>query len=92
MVYFIIKHLVDKHNLVYLYIATGIDNRTHKLAIKFVLFSVVMIQVFQAIEHAVRSVSLIFVGKLSAKRFPEIMMAVLTPELWSPVSSLFSAF
>ena len=56
MVYFIIKHLVDKHNLVYLYVAAGIDNRTHKLAIKLVLFSVVMIQVFQAIEHAVRSV------------------------------------
>ena len=54
MVYFIIKHLVDKHNLVYLYVATGIDNRTHKLAIKLVIFSVVMIQLFQTTVHLLR--------------------------------------
>ena len=37
------KHLVDKYNLVRVYDKTVISDQTHKLAIKLVVFSVLMI-------------------------------------------------
>ena len=54
MLYFILKHLVDKHNLVKVYSTTEISDQTHKLAIKLVIFSVVMIQIFQTTVHLLR--------------------------------------
>ena len=48
------KHLVDKYNLVRVYDTTEISDQTHKLAIKLVIFSVVMIQLFQTTVHLVR--------------------------------------
>ena len=54
LLYFIVKHLVDKHNLVRVYGTTEISDQTHKLAIKLVIFSVVAIQLFQTSIHLVR--------------------------------------
>ena len=81
------KHLVDKYNLVRVYSTTEISDQTHKLAIKLVIFSVVMIQLFQTTVHLVRSVLcyLVFV-KLPTEYFPEILMKDTTSE---PTSLVF---
>ena len=41
------KHGVDKHNLTWVYAPSEINNQIHRLAINLVIFSVVMLQLFQ---------------------------------------------
>ena len=41
------KHGVDKHNLTWVYAPSEISNQVHRLAINLVIFSVVMLQLFQ---------------------------------------------
>ena len=41
------KHGVDKHNLTWVYAHSEINNQLHRLAINLVIFSVVMLQLFQ---------------------------------------------
>ena len=41
------KHGVDKHNLTWVYAPSKISDQVHRLAINLVIFSVVMLQLFQ---------------------------------------------
>ena len=47
LLYFLMKHAVDKHNLTWVYAPSEINNQIHRLAINLVIFSVVMLQLFQ---------------------------------------------
>ena len=47
LLYFVMKHGVDKHNLTWVYAPSEINNQIHRLAINLVIFSVVMLQLFQ---------------------------------------------
>ena len=47
MLYFILKHAVDKYNLTWVYKPSKINNSIHWLAINLVVFSVVMLQLFR---------------------------------------------
>jgi len=46
LVYFILKHLVDKHNLAFVYAPSKINKSVHRSAINFVIFCVTLLQVF----------------------------------------------
>ena len=43
------KHGVDKHNLTWVYAPSKISDQVHRLAINLVIFSVVMLQLFQTV-------------------------------------------
>ena len=43
------KHGVDKHNLTWNYAPSEINVQVHRLAINLVIFSVVMLQLFQSV-------------------------------------------
>ena len=51
------KHGVDKHNLTWVYAPSEINNQIHRLAINLVIFSVVMLQLFQTLISYMRSLN-----------------------------------
>ena len=55
LLYFILKHLVDRHNLAFVYARTKIDKKVHVLAINFVIISVALLQLFMVIFSFIRS-------------------------------------
>jgi len=57
LVYFILKHLVDKHNLAFVYAPSKINKSVHRSAINFVIFCVTLLQVFMASFSFIRSIN-----------------------------------
>jgi len=55
LVYFLFKHLVDKHNLAFVYERSRINKNVHRSAINFVMFSVGLLQVFMLSFSFIRS-------------------------------------
>ena len=54
LLYFVLKHCVDKHNLCWVYTPSEIDKKVHRLVIKLVIFSVVLLQLFQTVVSYLR--------------------------------------
>ena len=55
LLYFILKHLVDRHNLAYVYAWSRINKKVHATAINFVIMSVALLQFFMVVFSFVRS-------------------------------------
>jgi hypothetical protein len=55
LLYFLLKHLVDKHNLAFVYAKSKINKNVHRSAINFVMFCVTLLQVFMVIFSFIRS-------------------------------------
>jgi len=55
LIYFVLKHFVDKHNLAFVYAPNKINKSVHRSAINFVIFSVTLLQVFMTSFSFLRS-------------------------------------
>jgi len=55
--YFILKHLVDRHNLAFVYARSKINKKVHATAINFVIMSVALLQFFMIIFSFIRSLN-----------------------------------
>ena len=53
--YFVIKHYVDRHNLMYAYKPSKINKKVHATAINFVILSTVLLQFFMMIFCIIRT-------------------------------------
>ena len=53
--YFILKHLVDRHNLAFVYARSKINKKVHATAINFVIMSVALLQFFMVVFSFIRS-------------------------------------
>lgn len=53
--YFILKHLVDRHNLAFVYAPSKINKKIHATAIHFVIMSVALLQLLMVIFSFIRS-------------------------------------
>jgi len=53
--YFTLKHLVDRHNLAFVYARSKINKKVHATAINFVIMSVALLQFFMIVFSFVRS-------------------------------------
>ncbi len=54
--YFLTKYYVDRHNLLYAYKPSKINQRVHSTAISFVILSVVVLQFFTTVFILIRYV------------------------------------
>jgi len=54
-IYFILKHLVDRHNLAFVYARSKISKKVHATAINFVIMSVALLQFFMIVFSVIRS-------------------------------------
>jgi len=82
LVYFVFKHLVDKHNLAFVYERSNINKNVHRSAINFVMFSVGLLQVFMLSFSFIRS----FKGdalELSERTKVSLFLFVLTLMIFS---------
>ena len=55
LLYFILKHLVDKHNIIFVCERSKVNNKMHATAIKLVIMSVGLLQLFMVIFSFIRS-------------------------------------
>jgi len=55
LLYFILKHLVDRHNLAYVYSPSKISKKIHATAINFVIMSVALLQFLMVVFSVIRS-------------------------------------
>ena len=55
LLYFILKYMVDKHNLTFVYAPTKVNHKLHATAIKMVIVSVALLQVFTLTFNFVKS-------------------------------------
>lgn len=55
LLYFIIKHYVDRHNLLYAYKPSKINKKVHSTAINFVILTTVILQFFMMMFSLIRS-------------------------------------
>ena len=53
--YFILKHLIDRHNLAFVYARSSINKKVHATAINFVIMSVALLQFFMIVFSFIRS-------------------------------------
>merc|ERR1712105_10496 len=56
LLYFLLKHVVDKHNLAWIYDPSEIDNNVHRSAINFVIFSMGMLQFYMTVLSLIRNI------------------------------------
>ena len=56
LLYFVLKHIVDKHNLAWIYDPSEIDNNVHRSAINFVIFSMGMLQFYMTVLSLIRNI------------------------------------
>merc|ERR1712227_174781 len=56
LLYFLLKHIVDKHNLAWIYDPSEIDNNVHRSAINFVIFSMGMLQFYMMVLSLIRNI------------------------------------
>ena len=55
LLYIIMKHVVDKHNLAWINLPSKIDLKVHRSAINFVIFAVGMLQFYMTTLSVVRN-------------------------------------
>ena len=55
LIYFIIKHYVDRHNIFFVYKPSKINKKVHASAISFIVLSTVVLQFFMTIFSVLRS-------------------------------------
>ena len=55
LLYFILKYMVDKHNLAFVYAPSKVNHKMHATAIKMVIVSVALLQVFTLTFNFVKS-------------------------------------
>jgi len=85
--YFILKHLVDRHNLAFVYERSKINKKVHATAINFVIMSVALLQFFMIIFSVIRSLDTSFSNfalrtKIAILLF-FITMNVCSSQIWS---------
>lgn len=87
--YFVIKHYVDRHNLIYAYKFTKINKKIHITAINFFVLSTIFLQFFMMILVAIRTGSFAeFKFNLSSKSSISCLLFFLSVNIYS--SSLWS--
>jgi len=87
LLYFILKHLVDRHNLAFVYARSRINKKVHATAINFVIMSVALLQFFMVIFSYIRSLEKTFSSldmrtKVSLGLFI-ITLNVCSAQIWS---------
>ena len=89
LLYFVIKHLVDRYNLIYAYKPTKISKKIHKTVINFFVLSTVILQFFMMILIAIRTKSFAqFQLNLSSKSSVSCLLFFLSVNVYS--SALWS--
>ena len=86
--YFILKHLVDRHNLAFVYARSKINKKVHATAITFVIMSVALVQFFLIVFSVIRSLDDSNITTLSTKTKVAILLLFLTlnvcsAQIWS---------
>ena len=92
LLYFIIKHCVDRHNLLYAYKPSKINKKVHSTAINFVILSTVMLQFFMMMFSLIRNGTF---DNLTVRTEISIMLFLLSvniysAQLWSDTCKKFS--
>eukprot|EP00092_Neocalanus_flemingeri_P009447 GFUD01010165.1.p1 GENE.GFUD01010165.1~~GFUD01010165.1.p1 ORF type:complete len:846 (+),score=190.82 GFUD01010165.1:77-2614(+) len=85
--YFIFKHLVDRHNLAFVYARSRINKKVHATAINFVIMSVALLQFFMIVFSFIRSLdsdlkTINFRTKVSMALFI-LTLNVCSAQIWS---------
>jgi len=85
--YFILKHLVDRHNLAFVYARSKINKKVHATAINFVIMSVALLQFFLIVFSFIRSLDS-NLGSLDLQTKVALVLFVLTlnicsAQIWS---------
>jgi len=75
--YFVLQHLVDRHNLAYVYAPSKISKKIHATAIHFVIMSVALMQVLMVVFSLIRSGDLSS-GLISTQTKVAVILFVLT--------------
>ena len=87
LLYFILKHLVDRHNLAFVYAPSRINKKVHATAINFVIMSVALLQFFMVVFSFIRSLDSSFNSldvrtKVSLALFI-VTLNVCSAQIWS---------
>jgi len=82
LMYFILKHFVDKHNLAFVYAPSKINKSVHRSAINFVIFCVTLLQVFMASFSFIRSIN-VSVGDLTTRTKLSLVLLFLSIMIFS---------
>ena len=89
LLYFMIKHCVDRHNLIYAYKPTKISKKIHKTVINFFVLSTVILQFFMMMLIAIRTESFAqFKLNLSSKSTVSVFLFFISVNVYS--ASLWS--
>ena len=84
LLYFVIKHCVDRYNLIYAYRPTKVSRNIHKTVINFFVLSTVMLQFFLMTLIAIRTESFAqFKLKLSSKSTVSCLLFFLSVNVYS---------
>ena len=94
LLYFITKHFVDRHNLLYAYKPSKINKKVHSTGINFVILSTVMLQFFMMLFSLLRNGSWDIDG-LQYRTILSILLFLLSiniysSQLWSDTCKKFS--
>ena len=81
--YFILKHLVDRHNLAFVYARSKINKKVHATAINFVIMSVALLQFFMIIFSVIRSPDSFSLRTKVAILLFFITLNVCSSQIWS---------
>jgi len=85
LLFFVLKHLVDRHNLAFVYAPSKINKKVHASAINFVIMSVGLLQLFMVIFSILRSGKLAYMTartKYALVLFV-ITINIFTAQIWS---------
>jgi len=85
LLYFILKHLVDRHNLAFVYAPSKINKKVHASAINFVIMSVGLLQFFMVAFSILRSGKLDLMTERTkyALVLFVITINIFTAQIWS---------
>jgi hypothetical protein len=92
--YFILKHLVDRHNLAFVYERSKINKKVHATAINFVIMSVVLLQFFVILFSIIRSLDTGIIASTKTKAaifLFFITLNVASSQIWSNTCRKLSA-
>merc|ERR1719154_862742 len=85
LLFFVLKHLVDRHNLAFVYAPSKINKKVHASAINFVIMSVGLLQLFMVIFSILRSGKIAYMTartKYALVLFV-ITINIFTAQIWS---------
>jgi hypothetical protein len=72
--YLILKHIIDRYNIYFAYVATKVDKEIHKSAVTFCIFSLLMLQLFILFFIAIRNEAI----KMSTMSIVQIVIVCIT--------------